>query len=91
MSSADDLCKQFGHRSGPTECKAWSGSKLLDTLMVFLKEFFKNVDFEKKSAVDKYRVAKELTIKALMCCGVVIFVVHIKNPNIERSCKSTSF
>ena len=27
--------------------------KLFDTLMVFLKEFFKKVDFEKKSADDK--------------------------------------
>ena len=25
---ADDLCKQFGPQSCPTECQAWSGSKL---------------------------------------------------------------
>ena len=30
--SADNLCKQFGLRSGPTKCLAWSGSKLFDTL-----------------------------------------------------------
>ena len=47
VSSADNLCKQFGPRSDPTKCRAWSGSKLFDTLMVFLKEFFKKVDFEK--------------------------------------------
>ena len=36
--NADNLCKQFGPRSG---------SKLFDTLVVFLKEFSKKVDFEK--------------------------------------------
>ena len=38
LSSANNLCKQFGPRSG---------SILFDTLMVFMKEFFKKVDFEK--------------------------------------------
>ena len=38
--SAHSLCKQFWPRSGPTKCPAWSGSKLFDSLMVFLKEFF---------------------------------------------------
>ena len=42
--SADNFCKQFGPKS-------WS--KLFDTLMVFLKEFFEKVDFEKKKADDK--------------------------------------
>ena len=42
-------------------------SKLFDTLMVFLKEFFKKVDVEKKSADDNksmknYPVCKELSI-----------------------------
>ena len=52
MSSADNLCKQFGPRLGPTK----AGHDLVPnclTLMVFLKDFFKNVDFEKKSADDK--------------------------------------
>ena len=30
-SSADNFCKQFGPRSGPTKCRAWSGSKMFDT------------------------------------------------------------
>ena len=47
VSSADNLYKQFGPRSGRTTCLARSGSKLFDTLMVFLKEFFEKVDFEK--------------------------------------------
>ena len=35
---ADNPHKQFGPRSGPTKCRAWSESKLFDTLMVFLKK-----------------------------------------------------
>ena len=42
--SADNLCKQFGSRSG---------SKLFDTLMVFLKEFFEKADFEKYQQTKK--------------------------------------
>ena len=47
LSSAVNLCKQFGPRSGMTECRSWSGSKLFDTLIVFLKEIFEKVYFEK--------------------------------------------
>ena len=42
MLPADNLCKQFGPRSG----SRFSRSKLFDTLMVLLKEFFKKVDSE---------------------------------------------
>ena len=48
-SSADKLCKQFGSRPGPSKCRARSGYKLFDILMVFLKEVFENFHFEKKS------------------------------------------
>ena len=44
MPYADNLCKQFETRSG---------SKLFDTMVVFMKEFFEKVDFEKKSEDDK--------------------------------------
>ena len=47
MPSADNLCKQFGPRSGLT--------KLFDALMVFLKEIFKKVDFEKSADNTKAR------------------------------------
>ena len=50
MLSADNFCKQFGPRSVPTKCRAWSGSKLFDALKEILKEFFQKVDFEKNSA-----------------------------------------
>ena len=52
MSSADNFCKQSGPRSGPTLRRAWSGSKLFDTLMIFLKNFFGKKIFWKKSADD---------------------------------------
>ena len=51
-TTADNLCKQFGPRPGPTKCRPWSGSKLFDTLMVFLKEILES-PFWKKSTNDK--------------------------------------
>ena len=51
--SADNLCKQFGSRSGPTKCWAWSGSKLFDTLIVFLKDFLKTLIFLKSLKTTK--------------------------------------
>ena len=44
VSTADNFSKQFGPRSGPTKCLTLDG---------FLKEIFKKVDFEQKSADDK--------------------------------------
>ena len=44
MLSADNLCKQFGPRSG---------SKLFDTLMVFLKEFLKKLILKKNQQTTK--------------------------------------
>ena len=38
---------------GPKKFRVWFGSKLFDTLMVFIKEFFKKSWFWKKSAVNK--------------------------------------
>ena len=53
LSSANNLCKQIGPRSGPTKCRAWSGSNLFDTQMVFLKEFLEKVNFEKNQQTTK--------------------------------------
>ena len=42
--------KQIGSRSGPTFCWAWSGSNMfVKALVVFLKEFFRKVDFKRIS------------------------------------------
>ena len=47
MSSADNLCNELGPRSGPTECRSCSGSKLFDTDDI-PKEFFEKVDFKER-------------------------------------------
>ena len=52
MSSDDRLCKQFGQRSGPTKVGPDLDSNCL-TVMVFVKQFFKKVDFEKKTSADE--------------------------------------
>ena len=74
MSFADNLCKQFGPRSGPTESRACSGSNVFATLMVFLKEFFKNVNFHKKSADDKKACQITQHSKSCYRCSVVCIV-----------------
>ena len=43
--SADNLCKQFGPRPGPTKCQAWSGSKMFDTRMVLKKSSIQRVKY----------------------------------------------
>ena len=53
VSSADNLGEQFGPRSGLTNRRACSGSKLFDILMVFLKEFFQKVNYEKNQQTTK--------------------------------------
>ena len=52
VSSADNLCKQIGPRSGLTKRRAWSESNLFDTQMVFLKDFLEKERFW-KTADDK--------------------------------------
>ena len=47
VPSADNLCKQFGPRSGPTKCRARSGSKLFDFMLLFLKEFLETLILKK--------------------------------------------
>ena len=52
MSSGDNICKQFWVQIRPDKiCRAWSGTKQFDTIismMLFMKEIFEKVDFEKK-------------------------------------------
>ena len=45
--SADNLCKQFA------KCRASFGSKLFDTLKVFLKEYFEKDDFISRGSFTK--------------------------------------
>ena len=53
VSSSDNVCTQFGLRSGLTKRRAWSGSNLFDTQMVFLEEYLKNGRFQKISRRQK--------------------------------------
>ena len=59
VASGDNLCKQFGSRLWPDKT-----SKLFDTQMVILKEFFEKIDFEKNQQTTKnmknYSEGKEL-------------------------------
>ena len=52
----DNLCKQFGPRSGLTKCRSWSGSKMFDTISV-PDIFF----FEKKSLKKWQKKAWKIT------------------------------
>ena len=65
VSSADNLCKQFWLRIRPDKHQAWSGSKLSKTLIVFLKEFFEMINFEKKYQQMTKKHAKYLWSKEL--------------------------
>ena len=79
LQDAHNLRNQFGPRSELTKCQTGSESKLFDTLMIFLKEFFETVDFEKNQQTTKsmnnYPVGKELnylcwssmTLKMILC------------------------
>ena len=58
LSSADNLCKQFGSRSEPTECQSWSASKPLDTPKVFMKEFLKEMFLKKSQQTTTKAVCK---------------------------------
>ena len=52
VPSADNICKQFWPGSDLTKRRVLSGSKLFDTLIVFLKEFFRKKRFWKKKQSD---------------------------------------
>ena len=83
VSSADNLCKQFWSRSGSTKCRAWSGSRLFDTLMVFLKEFFEKVDVEKNSR--RQKVCKITQNNRIFLTCILNSLDHDKT----AQCKST--
>ena len=63
LLSADNLCKQFGARSGPTEPR----SKLFDTLIVFLKEFLEKSQHGKLPSMLKSKFGKACTEHFIGC------------------------
>ena len=69
VSSADYLCKQFGPRSGTTKRRARTGSKPLDTLVVFLIFFLmlilKKTTQHTTNNMNNYSACKETTINTI--------------------------
>ena len=54
LPSSVDCSQTFSKQIGPkSKWRAWSESNLFDTQMVFLKEFFEKVDFEKNQQTTK--------------------------------------
>ena len=96
MLSAENLCKLFGTTSGQTFCGACSGSKQFTTLKVFLKEFFENTDFEKKSAYNNEKhekinqACKEL-IKYRMHCmySRLCYIPKMNIKNLKETFSNT--
>ena len=91
LSSADNIWKQFGPRSGPTKRRAWSGSKLFYTQMVFPNKSIDKVGFERKKADDKkymknYRVLM-IALLYSFCCDqfktVVKSCIHLLWPFVN--------
>ena len=73
--SADNLCKQFGPRSGPTDHLAWSGLKLFATLMVFKKKESKKLILKKvrswQNSVKNYPVCKEIKLNFMVNTKII--------------------
>ena len=64
VSSADNLCKKYGPKSGPTKCRALSGSKLFDDdgipEICFLKKLIKEKINRQQKRMQNYPAGKEL-------------------------------
>ena len=62
MLSADKLCEQIGPRWCSKEHRAWSGSNLFDTQMVFLKKLIWKNQQTRNKTMKNCQGCKELTI-----------------------------
>ena len=89
VSSADNFCKQLGSRSGNPKHRDWSGSKQFDTLMAFLKEFFKKCDFEKIRRRQKSH-EKLLSMQSVktLCLTIDLAWVNADKPEWFRRCRN---
>ena len=78
MSSAENLSKQFGPRSVAKNIRAWSGIKLFDTQVVFLREIFKKVNFEKKQQTTKSMQNTKCRQRVLMLSYLsALSIIHL--------------
>ena len=87
--SADDFCEQIGPRSGLIKLWSWYGSNLFDTRIVFLKEFFEKVDFDKNQQTTKehlkyFQGGKELCNSAKIKYGNT-YEFQALNKHIEKA------
>ena len=87
VSSADNFYKLFGSRSGQTRCRAWSGSKLFVTLMLFLKEFSEEVDFEKNQQTTK-KHAKLLSRQRVNKSTLILWLLVSSADNLYKQSRS---
>ena len=74
----------LGPRSGPTKCLALSGSKLVEPLIVSLKEFFERNDFDSKEA--KPNTATIQDMKKCLISNTFMKVVMLTNHRRDPSC-----
>ena len=94
VSSADNIFKQFGPRSGPKKVGPDLDPNCL-TLMVFLKYFFEKVEFEKnnKQTADEYATFPSMqrvksmiiTIKYMQCLDLLRGFKCIKSTGLVSS------
>ena len=68
----DSICQQFGPRSGPMKCQARSGSKLFDTLILFLKEFWEKFILKNIQPTTK----KHAKLPSKQRCKCIFFIDH---------------
>ena len=80
VSSTDNLCKQFGPRAVQTKGRAWTRSKLLNTLMIILKFVFEKVNLEKNQQMAK----KHVKLTKLLKMFVLTTKKHTKLHSMQR-------
>ena len=90
VSSADNLGKQFGPRSGPTKRRAWSGSICLTLRSYSWKNFSKINDFEKNQQTTKnmknyHPGGGGQRVKSVHENCVLIVYTCVKSP-LKRAC-----
>ena len=86
MASADNFCKQFGTRSAPTGL-----DQNCLTLMVFLKEFSKNVFLKKESAYyNLYAKLPGETVKPIQDTTLVQFTYYYYLRTVPLTVAETS-
>ena len=91
MSSADDICKQFGTRSGPTMREAWSRSKPVWYSNGIPERYFfkKKSDYSKKKISRRRQTRKHARTHARWySCMHTVHFRHYSKTCLKRSLKN---